>query len=133
MTQETHQVSDECLSTFMNNSSLYLLIDPYVKVSILNNGKRLKKRKTTVLRNTVNPVFNEALTFDIAKDTLKQSVIEFLVLHDSLLGTNELLGRALVGRSHDVRIEEKHLFDEIFRSKTATAQWIALSDPRKTD
>lgn len=67
-----------------------------MKVSIVHNGKRLKKRKTTVLRNTVNPVFNEALTFDIAKDILKHSIIEFLVMHDSLLGTNELLGRALV-------------------------------------
>lgn len=109
-----------------------LILDPYVKVSIIHNGKRLKKKKTTVLRNTVNPVFNEALTFDIAKDTLKHSLIEFLVMHDSLLGANELLGRAIVGNSHDVRIEDKQFFDEIFRSKTATAQWISLSDPRNS-
>ncbi|CRL02689.1 CLUMA_CG015761, isoform A [Clunio marinus] len=101
-------------------------------VSIIHNGKRLKKKKTAVLRNTVNPVFNEALTFDIVKDTLKHSVIEFLVMHDSLLGANELLGRALVGNSHEVRVEDKQFFDEIFRTKTATAQWISLSDPRSS-
>lgn len=99
-------------------------------MSLINNGKRLKKRKTTVHRNNLNPVFNEALTFDIAKDTLKNSIIEFLVLHDSLLGTKELLGRSVVGSSHEVRLEERQFFDEIFRTKTATAQWIPLSDPR---
>lgn len=118
----------------MNNNfnDVVFLLDPYVKVSIIHNNKRLKKRKTTVLRNTVNPIFNEALTFDIAKDTLKHSIIEFLVMHDSLLGANELLGRAVVGNSHEVRIEDKQFFDEIFRTKTATAQWISLSDPRNS-
>jgi synaptotagmin-10 len=106
--------------------------DPYVKVSIIYNGKRLKKKKTTALRNTVNPVFNEALTFDISRDTLKHSVIEFLVMHDSLLGTNELLGRAVVGNSSEVTTESRQFFDEIFRTKTATAQWISLSDPKNS-
>lgn len=60
--------------------------DPYVKVSLIQNGKKVKKRKSGVYRNTICPVFNEALTFDISKDTLKTCAIEFLVLHDSLLG-----------------------------------------------
>lgn len=60
--------------------------DPYVKVSLIQGGKKIKKRKSGVYRNTVCPVFNEALTFDISKDILKSCIIEFLVLHDSLLG-----------------------------------------------
>lgn len=60
--------------------------DPYVKVSLIQDGKKIKKRKTGVYRNTVCPVFNEALTFDISKNTLKKTTIEFVVLHDSLLG-----------------------------------------------
>lgn len=60
--------------------------DPYVKVSLIYNGKKIKKRKSGVYRSTVCPVFNEALTFDISKDILKSCLIEFLVLHDSLLG-----------------------------------------------
>lgn len=60
--------------------------DPYVKLSLIQNGKKIKKRKSGVYRNTICPVFNEALTFDISKDTLKTCTIEFLVLHDSLLG-----------------------------------------------
>lgn len=102
--------------------------DPFVKVTLINNNKKLKKKKTGVHRSTVAPVFNEALTFDISKDTLKHSTIEFLVIHDSLLGSNEILGRAIVGHSQDIGIEERNFFDEMFRSKSATAQWISLSD-----
>lgn len=64
--------------------------DPYVKVSLIHNGKKIKKRKSGVYRSTVCPVFNEALTFNISKDILKNCLIEFLVVHDSLLGMHHL-------------------------------------------
>lgn len=104
--------------------------DPFVKVSLVHNNKRLKKKKTTVIRNNANPVFNEAFTFDAGREMLKNSLIEFLVLHDSLLGTNELLGRAVVGNKADIRAEERIFFDEVLRTKSAVAQWIPLTDPR---
>ncbi|XP_059617228.1 synaptotagmin-1 [Phlebotomus argentipes] len=103
--------------------------DPYVKVSILQGGKKLKKRKTGVQRANICPVFNEALIFDIAKDTLKSCLIEFIVMHDSLLGPNEPLGRAVIGNTTDVRVDERNFFEEMFRTKSATAQWIPLSEP----
>lgn len=60
--------------------------DPYIKVALISDGKKIKKRKTGVTRNTINPVYNEALTFDVNKDTLKNCLIEFTVVHDGLLG-----------------------------------------------
>lgn len=104
--------------------------DPYVKVSLWHTGKKLKKRKTGVQRCNLSPVFNEALIFDVSKDLLKTCIIEFLIVHDSLLGPNESLGRAIVGNSPNVRVAERNFFEEMFRTKTATAQWIPLSDPR---
>ncbi|KAH8377905.1 hypothetical protein KR093_007826, partial [Drosophila rubida] len=104
--------------------------DPYVKVSLLGpGGKKLKKRKTGVQRNTVNPVYNEALAFDVGKETLKNCLLEFTVVHDGLLGSSEILGRALIGNSPDVLHEEKIFFDEMFRAKNATAQWVPLQEP----
>lgn len=69
-------------------------------------------------------MFNEALTFDINRETLSQCRIEFSVLHDSLLGPSESLGRAFVSPD-----SEKHFFNEMLTSKTATAQWLSLTDP----
>nr|CAD7395384.1 unnamed protein product [Timema poppensis] len=104
--------------------------DPFVKVSLLQGGKRIKKKKTGVHRNTLCPVFNEALTFDVSRDTLNRGTLEFCVMHDSLLGPSELLGRALVGPGRDCRPEERYFFNEVLTSKTATAQWLSLYEPQ---
>lgn len=104
--------------------------DPFIKVSLVHNNKRLKKKKTSVMRNNTSPVFNEAFTFDVTREMLKNSLIEFLVLHDSLLGSDELLGRAVVGNKPDIRNEERIFFDEVLRTKSTVAQWIPLTDPR---
>lgn len=39
--------------------------DPFVKVVLQHNGKRLKKKKTSVKQNTLNPYFNESFSFEI--------------------------------------------------------------------
>lgn len=41
------------------------LLDPFVKVVLQHNGKRIKKKKTTVKQNTLNPYFNESFSFEI--------------------------------------------------------------------
>ncbi|KAF7253804.1 Synaptotagmin-6 [Varanus komodoensis] len=46
--------------------------DPYVKVSLLCDGRRLKKKKTTIKRNTLNPTYNEAIIFDIPPENMDQ-------------------------------------------------------------
>lgn len=39
--------------------------DPYVKIVLQQNGKRIKKKKTTVKKNTLNPYFNESFSFEV--------------------------------------------------------------------
>ncbi|MEE6499142.1 hypothetical protein FKM82_003341, partial [Ascaphus truei] len=46
--------------------------DPYVKVSLMCDGRRLKKRKTSTKRNTLNPVYNEAIVFDVPPESIDQ-------------------------------------------------------------
>ena len=36
-----------------------------MKINLLQNGKRLKKKKTTVKKNTLNPYYNESFSFEI--------------------------------------------------------------------
>jgi Ca2+-dependent lipid-binding protein len=42
-----------------------------VKVYLLCEGKRIKKKKTTVKKATLNPVYNEALVFDVPAENIE--------------------------------------------------------------
>lgn len=43
-----------------------------MKVYLLCQGKRIKKKKTTVKKNTLYPVYNESLVFDVPADNVEE-------------------------------------------------------------
>lgn len=50
--------------------------DPYVKIVLQQNGKRIKKKKTTVKKNTLNPYFNESFSFDVPFEQIQVSSVK---------------------------------------------------------
>lgn len=56
------------------------LSDPYVKVYLICDGRRLKKRKTTTKKSTLNPVYNEAIIFDIPPENVEQVSLSIMVM-----------------------------------------------------
>ncbi|UJR22751.1 hypothetical protein I4U23_025783 [Adineta vaga] len=75
--------------------------DPYVKVLLLINGKKVRKKKTSVLSNTLNPIYNESLEFDLRNEELQHANLVFKVIDYDRVGLNELIGCMGIGVNFD--------------------------------
>ena len=56
-----------------SNPSWISCSDPYVKLALLMNGKRIKKKKSTIKKCTLNPYYNESFSFEVAFEQIQVS------------------------------------------------------------
>ncbi|KYM80473.1 Synaptotagmin-3 [Atta colombica] len=89
-------------------------------VSLMQDGKNLKKKKSSIQHEATIPVWNDILTFDINSDILPKCVLLFSVLR----ANGNLLGKCEVSGSC-----QKELFQRVLSGKGASAQWLPLSEP----
>ncbi|XP_075971574.1 bitesize isoform X2 [Anticarsia gemmatalis] len=66
--------------------------DPYVKVYLLPDKSKAGKRKTKVKKNTLNPVFEETLSFVQPLASLSARTLWLSVWHADMFGRNDFLG-----------------------------------------
>ncbi|XP_076445563.1 synaptotagmin-6-like [Babylonia areolata] len=71
--------------------------DPFVRVSLMVEGKKVKRKKTSVRRASVNPVWNEALAFNVPAEVLPKVTLEIGVLDHDLIGHGDVLGTCVLG------------------------------------
>lgn len=50
------------------------LSDPYVKIYLMLQNKRLEKKKTTIKMKTLNPYYNESFSFEIPPEKMQESL-----------------------------------------------------------
>ncbi|NXB12598.1 SYTL4 protein, partial [Cnemophilus loriae] len=70
--------------------------NPYVKTYLLPDKSRQGKRKTTIKRNTINPLYNELLKYEINKSLLLARTLQLSVWHHDRFGRNTFLGEVEV-------------------------------------
>ncbi|XP_061484902.1 synaptotagmin-like protein 2 isoform X3 [Rhineura floridana] len=66
--------------------------DPYVKSYLLPEKYKLGKRKTSVKKKTLNPVYNEILRYKVDKALLASQMLNISVWHNDIFGRNSFLG-----------------------------------------
>ena len=98
--------------------------DPYVKVALIHTGKRVRKKKTSTRKCDLNPVFNEAVSFDLSLEMLNNVDLLLSVMHE-----NEPVGCVLIG-AHAKDKELEH-WKEMRTAARPVANWHSLQEPKK--
>ena len=75
--------------------------DPYVKMTLWHNNKKIRMAKTDTADNTQDPVFNKVVFFDLpelGEEGLKSIKLVFKVM-DEDWGKDDFIGRLVIGSS----------------------------------
>jgi len=101
------------------------LSDPYVKINLMQNGKRLKKKKTTVKKNTLSPYYNESFSFEVPFEQIQKVSVVITVLDYDQVGSNDPIGRVIVGCGASGQ-ELRHWSDMLAAPRRPIACWHTL-------
>ncbi|XP_018907864.1 synaptotagmin 1 isoform X2 [Bemisia tabaci] len=104
------------------------LSDPYVKIALMQNGKRLKKKKTSIKKCTLNPYYNESFTFEVPFEQIQKVNLQVTVVDYDRIGTSEPIGKVVLGYNAS-GTELRHWSDMLASPRRPIAQWHTLKDP----
>jgi len=109
------------------------LSDPYVKICLIQNGKRLKKKKTSIKKCTLNPYYNESFSFEIPFEQIQKKVhLQVTILDYDLIGGSDPIGRVTLGYNAQ-GTEGRHWQDMLNAPRRPIAQWHVLKDVKEAD
>ncbi|XP_039408776.1 synaptotagmin-12 [Corvus cornix cornix] len=78
-------------------SNAKVTADPFVKVYLLQDGRKISKKKTAVKRGDTNPVFNEAMIFSVPAIVLQELSLRVTVAESGEDGRGDNTGHVLIG------------------------------------
>lgn len=104
------------------------LSDPYVKIALMQNGKRLKKKKTSIKKCTLNPYYNESFSFEVPFEQMQKVNLVVTVVDYDRIGTSEPIGKVVLGYNAS-GTELRHWSDMLASPRRPIAQWHTLKDP----
>ncbi|RVE59591.1 hypothetical protein OJAV_G00189980 [Oryzias javanicus] len=108
------------------------LSDPYVKIVLQQNGKRIKKKKTTVKKNTLNPYFNESFSFEVPFEQIQKVQVVITVYDYDKLGSNDPIGKTFMGYGA-TGVGLRHWSDMLANPRRPVAQWHTLMPEEEVD
>uniref|UniRef100_A0A1A9WE84 C2 domain-containing protein n=1 Tax=Glossina brevipalpis TaxID=37001 RepID=A0A1A9WE84_9MUSC len=104
----------------MKAKNLDTIQETYVKIYLIQNGKRVKKKKTTISRSddAANPIWNEAFTFNLQSSLLTHAAIEIYVVTTG--SENQEIGSIGLG-PQEIGTGCQHWHDMINNARKPTA------------
>ncbi|KAI1723708.1 c2 domain-containing protein [Ditylenchus destructor] len=103
------------------------LSDPYVKIYLMAQNKRLEKKKTTIKMKTLNPYYNESFSYDVTPEKMQRVHLHVIVSDYDRVGSNERIGQVIIGNQPGCTGPGfKHWQDMLATPRRSVAQWHTL-------
>ena len=96
-----------------------------MKIALVQEGRKIKKKKTTVKKRTLDPYFNETFTFQVSFEKIEQSSLIISVLDYDRVGKSEVIGKCVVGEL-STGADLRHWADMLAAPRRAITQWHTL-------
>ena len=80
------------------NKSLFLVLDPYVKVWLYFGEKRIEKKKSVVQFCTLNPEFNFTVAYEVPWERIRECQLNITIMDHDKVGRNEAIGKIVLGK-----------------------------------
>jgi len=103
------------------------LSDPYVKIALMQNGKRLRKKKTSIKKCTLNPYYNESFSFEVPYEHIQRVQLLITVVDYDRVGASEPIGKVLLGCDQKGP-ELRHWSEMLASPRRPVAQWHTLKE-----
>ena len=120
---------------FMYLVCTYLSTDPYVKIYVIHENKRVSKWKTEVKKNTLVPIYNESFQFDISGMDIKQVSLEIWIMDYDWFSRNDKMGVVYVGANSPQEVGRCHWLEILSSPEHQTSHWhtiIPYTDLKQT-
>uniref|UniRef100_A0AC11DGK1 Synaptotagmin 8 n=1 Tax=Ovis aries TaxID=9940 RepID=A0AC11DGK1_SHEEP len=109
-----------------------VLADPYVKIQLMLNQRKWKRRKTSARKGTATPYFNEAFTFLVPFSQIQSVDLVLAVWAQGPQLRAEPVGKVLLGaRASGQPLQ--HWADMLAQARRPVAQWHRLQPAREVD
>uniref|UniRef100_A0A8B9QUL5 Synaptotagmin 8 n=1 Tax=Anas platyrhynchos TaxID=8839 RepID=A0A8B9QUL5_ANAPL len=99
--------------------------NPFVKVHLILNRKKWKKKTTSVKKNTLSPYFNEVFVFEVPFNQIQNVDVVISVWDYDRVTKNEPIGKLFLG-CRATGNQLRHWSDMLANPRRPLAQWHSL-------
>ncbi|NXR63421.1 SYT17 protein, partial [Rhadina sibilatrix] len=113
--------------------ALCFLPDPFVKIQLVHGLKLTKTKKTSCMRGTIDPFYNESFSFKVPQEELENASLVFTVYGHNVKSSNDFIGRIVLGQYSTGAPESHHWRRMLSAHRTAVEQWHSLRSRQDCD
>ncbi|XP_067238068.1 synaptotagmin-17 isoform X1 [Chanodichthys erythropterus] len=107
--------------------------DPFVKVQLVTGLKLMKTKKTSCMRGTIDPCYNESFSFRVPQEDLCEVSLVFTVYGHNVKSSNDFVGRIVIGQFSTGLQETTHWRRLMSSQRTPVEQWHSLRSRAECD